>query len=221
MPQALSIIVLQNPINCLVFESTLWFSQRAIAKIFGSTRQNISLHASDLGYDGTEAISRNFDIQQREGHRIIRRSLVHYDIKVLAAIALRSRRYDIHEELLKIATAYKVSIDQVPIRPKKERNFQELLFGVLDGITQIIPQHRFGKYYADFYLPDIRLVIEYDESHHAKPKIKGNDKTRQDQIEKIFKVSFIRVGPNEEISALNQVLKMVINIRGLDTNNLR
>ena len=64
MPQALSIMVLQNPINCLVFESTLWFSQKAIAKIFGSTRQNISLHASDLGYDGTEAISKNFDIQQ-------------------------------------------------------------------------------------------------------------------------------------------------------------
>ena len=167
MPQALSIIVLQDPINCLVFESTLWFSQKAIAKIFGSTQQNISLHASDLGYEGTEAISRKFDIDQKEGHRLIRRSLVHYDIKVLAAIALRSRRYDIHEELLKIATEYKIPIDQIPIRPKKERDFQELLFGALDGIAQVIPQHRFGKYYADFYLPDLRLVIGYDESHHT------------------------------------------------------
>ena len=208
MHQTLNITVFKTRVDCLICDSMLWFSQKSIATIFGSTKQNISLHATDLGYDGAVEVSKVFDIQQLEGNRLIRRDVVHYDIKVLAAMALRSRRYDIHESILEIATQYKVNIDQVPIRPKKERDFKELLIGALDGITQVLPQYRIGKYYADFYLPELNLVIEYDESHHSKPKYQESDKNRQKQIEQNHKVSFIRVRQNEEISALNRVLRI-------------
>lgn len=64
------------------------------------------------------------------------------------------------------------------------------------------------KYIVDFYIPQLELVIEYDEKHHKK-QIK-DDKIRQEYIEEKLGVQFIRVNEGKELQGLNQVIKLLL-----------
>ena len=49
-----------------------------------------------------------------------------------------------------------------------------------------------GKYFIDWYVPELRLAIEFDESHHSSDVIKDKDKKRQEEIEKELGCKFLR-----------------------------
>lgn len=89
--------------------------------------------------------------------------------------------------------------------PIKEREFGELLKKSLEGIVEVTTQYRVDKYIVDFYLPDVSLVIEFDEKHHKK-QLK-EDQERQRFIEGELKVKFIRVKEDFELEGLNSILK--------------
>jgi very-short-patch-repair endonuclease len=211
MKTVVSLNLLGIECECLCADSSLWFTQKTLANIFGVSQQNISLHTTELTIPYAGQLSRRFTITQVEGARRIRRSIVHFDIRALAAIALRARRYDLHEEVLRVAASHKVSIAQVPIRSKREWEFADLLVGVLRGITPVLEQHTMGPYYADFFLPAFSLVVEYDEDHHSRPQQTARDVSRQEHIERTFGVSFIRIKQGDEIQGVNEILHRVFS----------
>ncbi|MEQ2467943.1 MULTISPECIES: DUF559 domain-containing protein [Bacteria] len=49
-----------------------------------------------------------------------------------------------------------------------ERRFGEILKNSLEGIVYIYDKYRVDNYIVDFYIPQLELVIEYDEKHHKK-----------------------------------------------------
>ena len=93
-------------------------------------------------------------------------------------------------------------------RTRKELLFEMTLNGLFEGITEIIPQYSVLNYRVDFYLPQIGLVIEYDEKYHSSYVL--NDKKRQDEIKKHLNCEFIRISECEEIAGLNRVNKYII-----------
>lgn len=155
-------------------------------------------------------LSKPISVKQLEGSRQIQRKVMHFDVRVVAAIAIRSRRYELHKEILREAAVHQVAFDEISIRSRREWEFRKLLLGALNGITPVVVQHRLGTYYADFYLPAFNLVIEYDERYHARPRQRDSDSTRQMDIQNSFGVSVVRVRQDHEIQGLNEVLKVII-----------
>jgi len=131
----------------------------------------------------------------------------------MAAIAIRSGRYDVHKETIRLASNHGIMMDEIPIVPRQERDFGDLLFGSLDGITTVLSQHRLGGYCVDFYLPALSLVVEFDERHHKSPAHAARDAARQGEIEIAHGVSFIRVEHGREVYGLNEVLKAIFSGR--------
>ena len=80
---------------------------------------------------------------------------------------------------------------------KKERD--ELAFGeevverLFSGYTIIRQFPVFGgKYRIDWYVPELRLAIEFDEAHHASPSNAAADAARQSEIEAALGCRFLR-----------------------------
>jgi very-short-patch-repair endonuclease/phage anti-repressor protein len=99
-----------------------------------------------------------------------------------------------------------VNVVQVK-RTRKELLFEIDLCEILSGITKIIPQYRVLNYMVDFYLPDINIVIEYDEASH---KYYRNEDKRQSDIENYLQCQFIRVNAGQELIGLNKIYKVVL-----------
>jgi very-short-patch-repair endonuclease len=209
MRQPVKVEILGNSYECVHANGTLWFTQKTLGRILGATKQNISLYTQELANDKSAQPSIQLAVSQIEGKRVITRDLAHFSIEILAAIALRSRRLDIYDEVTKVASAHDVTLAGVPVQPRKERDFGELLLGALLKITPVVEQQKFGTYYADFYLPEFSLVVEYDEPHHLSPNRQRLDSARQSLIEDTYGVTFLRIGSNREIEGLNQVLRIV------------
>ena len=95
------------------------------------------------------------------------------------------------------------------IIPIKERRFEELLIKSLADIVEVIPQYRVDKYIADFYFPQLRLIVEYDEEHHSKQQ--EADQKRQRFLEEEFNLNVIRVKEGFELEGLNSILKCILS----------
>ena len=80
---------------------------------------------------------------------------------------------------------------------KNERD--ELVFGeevverLFSGYTIIRQFPVFGgKYKIDWYVPELRLAIEFDEDHHTSPQNSAADAARQAEIEAALGCRFLR-----------------------------
>jgi phage anti-repressor protein/very-short-patch-repair endonuclease len=93
-------------------------------------------------------------------------------------------------------------------KTRKELLFEINLIELLDGVTKIIPQYSVLDYRIDFYLPDLKIAIEYDEKHHNSKK--KQDEDRQKQIQEVLKCDFIRVDEYFELKAINELIKIVL-----------
>ena len=210
MCQSVAIEILGISHECVHAIGSLWFTQKTMGRILGTTKQNISLYTQELAHEKPVQPAIRLAVSQLEGKRIISRDLAHFRIEILAAIALRSRRLDIYDEVVKVASAHDISIEAVPVQTRMERAFGELLLGALHKITPVVEQQRFGVYYADFYLPEFFLVVEYDEPHHLFPRRQRLDSARQSLIEDVFGVTFLRVESYKEIEGLNRILRFIL-----------
>lgn len=99
----------------------------------------------------------------------------------------------------------------VLVKSRLEIDFKDLLFSLLAWKTTVLTQHFCAfdgkRYYVDFYLPDYRLAIEYDEKYHDGKIIK--DKTRERIIGTILNCKFIRVKEGKELEAISQIAQFV------------
>ena len=74
------------------------------------------------------------------------------------------------------------------IRPEFEFG-QIILLKLFDGY-KIIPQFEMDGYKIDWYIPELKLAIEFDEKHHSKNL--NTDLVRQSNIEKKLNCKFLR-----------------------------
>mgnify|MGYP002521010881 CR=1 FL=1 len=70
-----------------------------------------------------------------------------------------------------------------------------------------------GKYRIDYYIPQLKIAIEYDELQHKNKSNVINDKIRQEEIEKELKCKFIRVSiENSDEYNIGFIIKEIFDI---------
>lgn len=77
-----------------VQDGTVWLSQAAIAELFQTTKQNISLHLQNIYEDlelRPEATVKQYLTVQTEGGRQVRRLIDHYSLDAILAVGYRVR----------------------------------------------------------------------------------------------------------------------------------
>jgi very-short-patch-repair endonuclease len=75
-------------------------------------------------------------------------------------------------------------------------------------------QHPFGRYIADFYCPEARLVVELDGKVHDVEDQQEYDKMRNEMIE-VHRIKVVRI-KNEEIEQnIGKVLKRIAYLTSL------
>ena len=77
-----------------VEDQTVWLTQLAIAELFQTTKQNVSLHLQNIYEDGElapEATVKQYLTVQTEGGRQVRRGLDHYNLDAILAVGYRVR----------------------------------------------------------------------------------------------------------------------------------
>lgn len=71
---------------------TLWLTQAAIAELFQTTQQNISLHIQNIYEEGElepTATYKDFLLVRREGTRSVRREVAHYNLDMIISVGYR------------------------------------------------------------------------------------------------------------------------------------
>lgn len=99
-----------------------------------------------------------------------------------------------------------------------KEKFKETIHNVFDGVVSYKEDLQVGQYNVEFYFPEIRLAVEYDEEphkYHAK-----EDKEREKNINKVISCDFLRVTKANQLRAINKILRLHINqffccIRGI------
>ena len=73
-------------------ENTLWLTQQLIAELFGTTKQNVSLHIQNIIADGelaADATVKDFLTVRQEGDRQVSRALEYYNLDMIIAVGYR------------------------------------------------------------------------------------------------------------------------------------
>ena len=75
------------------FESdTIWASQKQIARIFGVTSQNITIHINNIFEDGElemKATCKESLQVQKEGRRTVKRQIIEYNLDMIISVGYR------------------------------------------------------------------------------------------------------------------------------------
>ena len=73
-------------------EETVWLTQNLMAELYGTTKQNISLHIQNVFEEGEldpEATVKKFLTVRREGSRSVRRALDYYNLDIIISVGYR------------------------------------------------------------------------------------------------------------------------------------
>lgn len=105
-------------------------------------------------------------------------------------VLLREDIYGVVETTLTVSTK--------PRKNSLENFFGEHIINNLFKDYEIIPQFAVlgGKYKIDWYIPELKLAVEYDELAHETNQ--EADKARQEKIEKLLGCRFIRYSQKME-----------------------
>ena len=90
-----------------------------------------------------------------------------------------------------------------------EHRFGDLLDEVLRDVTPVERQRACGAQFLDFYLPELRLGVEYDERHHRCQA--AADARRQAEIESRHGIEIIRTKQGGELACVNAILRRLVN----------
>jgi very-short-patch-repair endonuclease len=191
----------------------LWFSHGALARLLQTTTQNIVMHLRDLRLTDSAPIESLLPTERVEGTRVVRRRTKHVNLSTAATVALRARRFSEYDSLLKLGRNHGLPVSEVRISAMKERDFGQLLEGVLAGIAPVHRQFRVGSYRIDFFLPSLGLAVEYDELHHSTPLRTDADVRRQAEIVRQHGFQFLRVRQGAEIEGLNEIVKRLFALQ--------
>ncbi len=82
----------QTVIDVRIDGETVWLTQAQLAELFGTTKQNISLHIINIFDEGElsrEATVKEYLIVQKEGSRAISRKIEHYNLDLIISLGYR------------------------------------------------------------------------------------------------------------------------------------
>lgn len=145
-------------------DATVWLSQQQIAELFGTTRENITMHLRNV-YDEGELIedaTRKESLQvQIEGNRPVRRKVLTYNLDAIISVGYRVKSKvatqfriwatgRLREYLVQGYTLNEQRLEQLgSIVQVLSRSSDELVAGVADVLAG--------------YLPSLTLLRDYDE----------------------------------------------------------
>jgi very-short-patch-repair endonuclease len=200
-----------NIVALVASRNGLWFSQRALSELFATTTQNISLHIAEIARRlDLDELRRRFSLEQKEGSRSVKRRVLHFAFEVPHLIAFRGQYWDEWNWLAEISREFGAARPMYRVLPVKEREFGELLEGILRGITPVEKQVPVAGFFIDFYLPEMRIAVEFDEKHHLGSSNARSDRDREQTIRQSLPgVEFIRVPERDVIEGLNKMIKRV------------
>lgn len=99
---------------------------------------------------------------------------------------------------------------------RKEHDFGYMLMDALSDKTEIISQFFVKPYRIDFYLPEFKMAIEYDEYYHQTNKQHYLDLCRERKIkEQVPDITIVRVKEGQELKGLNLIIKMIDGKEGM------
>ena len=82
----------EKTIEVIVDEESVWLSQKLMAELFWTTRNNITMHLKDI-YDSKEldekATSKDFLLVQKEGQRDVKRNTKYYSLDAIIAVGFK------------------------------------------------------------------------------------------------------------------------------------
>ena len=147
--------------------------------------------------------------------------LIGFDM--LAYYLTYSARESSQELYKKLCKAFGKSTEYRVLRfNSKEGTFGERLKLILQGICKVETQFPVLDYRVDFYLPEVNLVVEFDENDHKYGKKPEKDKQREKEIQQHLKCRFVRVKEDEPFDiSLNRVLKSVFKYLLRDNKELK
>lgn len=79
-------------VDTTLVDETIWMNQNELAKLFGTTKNNISLHMKNIFESGEleeSSTVKNFLTVQKEGVRNVKREVIHYNLDAIIAIGYR------------------------------------------------------------------------------------------------------------------------------------
>lgn len=79
-------------VDTTLVDETIWMSQNELAKLFDTTKNNISLHMKNIFESGEleeNSTVKNFLTVQKEGTRNVKREVIHYNLDAIIAIGYR------------------------------------------------------------------------------------------------------------------------------------
>ena len=80
--------------HCRLVNGDVWLTQAAIAELYGTTPQNVTMHLAAIYEEGElapEATCKDFLQVRQEGARQVRRNLMHYNLAAVLAVGYRVR----------------------------------------------------------------------------------------------------------------------------------
>lgn len=81
-----------NHLNVVVEENTVWLTQAQMVELFQATKQNVSLHISNIFKEGEllqEATVKESLTVQIEGNRTVKRKILYYNLDVIISVGYR------------------------------------------------------------------------------------------------------------------------------------
>ena len=79
-------------VDTTIVDDTIWMSQNELAKLFDTTKNNISLHMKNIFESGEleeSSTVKNFLTVQKEGTRNVKRMVTHYNLDAIIAVGYR------------------------------------------------------------------------------------------------------------------------------------
>lgn len=187
----------------LIMNDTIWFVGVDISKAIGY--QGVSKSLRDIVSDAHKVKIKMNMLYKNPPYCCYRTNVTL--INKIGVSEFISKSKLIHEERKKeLALQFELD-DHLFIYSRKEIEFKSLIISFMEAFGYTV-KHQFyiGKYRADFYIPEINMIIEYDENNHLDYD-KDKEKEREDFIIKETGADIVRVDDKNDIYNLGIIAK--------------
>lgn len=169
----------------------LTMSTLEIAELTGKQHKDV-LYDTRKMFEGLEIDSADASAQYKDRTG---RTLPMFNLdKEECLTLLHGYKFMSNEAYSKVVEYFK-DVEITPKFVRKEYSFgEDIVKKLFDGYTVISQFSVLGKYKLDWYIPELKLAIEFDEQHHKSSKAK--DEKRQKDIEKALGCKFLRYKDN-------------------------
>lgn len=165
---------------------SVWLTQQMMADLFQTSRQNVTLHISNIYAEGelqSEATRKEYLLVRQEGERHVRRNVEHYNLDMIISVGYRVKSH--------VATRFRIWATQqlrefivkgFLLDDERLKNpdqpfdyFEELLQRIQDIRTS---ERRFYQKITDIYATS----VDYDPTHHGRKHYLLQNRAKQTSL---------------------------------------